>query len=582
MTFDDVNPSLARALAEQGYKEPTPVQAAVLESGAEDRDLLVSAQTGSGKTVAYGLAIAPTILGATERLGAPAAPLVLTIAPTRELALQVARELGWLYRSTGGIVVTCVGGMDSRREQRDLRSGAHFVVGTPGRLRDHLERGHLDLSALEVVVLDEADEMLDLGFKEDLEFILEATPTERRTLLFSATLPKDIVALARTYQKNAHRIDTARVGEAHGDIEYRAMRIAPNEIEHAVVNALRFFEAGSALVFCATREGVRHLHAALRERGFDAVALSGEMSQRERTDALQALRDRRARVCVATDVAARGLDLPDLGLVIHADLPSNRQALLHRSGRTGRAGKKGISVVLAPFSRRRRVEQLLAAAGVEAVWSGPPSAEAIRAQDQARLLSDPMLTEPVAEEDQELARLLLAQADPTAVAAALIRIHREKLPAPEEVYDPGEPRAGGKPERGERAPYDPSGRPDRTERGNRPERDFASGGDMVWFRLSVGRSANADPKWLIPLICRRGHVTKKDIGSIRIFDRETKFEITRDAVERFTAAMNSGPPQPIRIEAAGAPGAPRQREEGDTAPRPKKLFKKKPSNDVRR
>ncbi len=584
MTFDDVNPSLARALAEQGYKEPTPVQAAVLESGAEDRDLLVSAQTGSGKTVAYGLAIAPTILGAAERLGAPSAPLVLAIAPTRELALQVARELGWLYRSTGGIVVTCVGGMDSRREQRDLRAGAHFVVGTPGRLRDHLERGHLDLSALEVVVLDEADEMLDLGFKEDLEFILEATPTQRRTLLFSATLPKDIVALARTYQKNAHRIDTARVGEAHGDIEYRAMRVAPNEIEHAVVNALRFFEAGSALVFCATREGVRHLHAALRERGFDAVALSGEMSQRERTDALQALRDRRARVCVATDVAARGLDLPDLGLVIHADLPSNRQALLHRSGRTGRAGKKGISVVLAPFSRRRRVEQLLAAAGVEATWSGPPSAEAIRAQDQARLLNDPMLTEPVAEEDQELARLLLAQADPTSVAAALIRIHREKLPAPEEVYDPGEPRAGGKPERGERgerAPYDPQGRSDRAERGPRPERDFANGGDMVWFRLSVGRSANADPKWLIPLICRRGHVTKKDIGTIRIFDRETKFEITRDAVDRFSAAIKSGPPQPIRIEAAGAPGAPKSRDEGGVTPRPTKPFRKKPSNAER-
>ena len=196
----------------------------------------------------------------------------------------------------------------------------------------------------------------------------------------------------------------------------------------------------------------------MRERGFDAVALSGEMSQRERTDALQALRDRRARVCVATDVAARGLDLPDLGLVIHADLPSNRQALLHRSGRTGRAGKKGISLVLAPFSRRRRVEQLLAAAGVEATWSGPPSAEAIRAQDQARLLADPMLTEPVAEEDAELARLLLAQADPTAIAAALIRIHREKLPAPEEVYDPGEPRGGGKPDRGERAPYEPRDR----------------------------------------------------------------------------------------------------------------------------
>ncbi len=486
------------------------------------------------------------------------------VAPTRELALQVARELAWLYRPAGGIVATCVGGMDPRREQRELRAGAHIVVGTPGRLRDHLERGHLELGALLAVVLDEADEMLDLGFKEDLEFILDATPPERRTLLFSATLPKDIVALARTYQRNATRIDTARVGEAHGDIEYRAMRVAPNEIEHAVVNTLRLLESGGALVFCATREAVRHLHAALRERGFDAVALSGEMSQRERTDALQALRDGRARVCVATDVAARGLDLPDLGLVIHADLPANRQILLHRSGRTGRAGKKGVSVVLAPYTRRRRVEQLLAAAGVEATWSGPPTAEAIRAQDQARLLDDPMLTEPAAEEDLELARLLLEKVAPLDIAAALIRVHREKLPAPEEVYDPGETRGGGaktwSPERGERAPR---------ERRERPERDYPANGDTVWFRLTVGRSANADPKWLIPLICRRGHVTKPDIGAIRIFDRETKFEISKAAAERFLSAVQSGPPQPIRIEPAGPPGPRRDEDEGRAAkPRP--------------
>ena len=201
MPFPRTHPSLALALAEQGYEEPTPVQAAVLEKHAVDRDLLVSAQTGSGKTVAYGLALASTILGGAPALAPAGAPVVLVIAPTRELALQVARELGWLYAKAGSRVVTCVGGMDSRREQRDLASGAHFVVGTPGRLRDHLERGHLDLSSLEVAVLDEADEMLDLGFKEDLEFILEATPPQRRTLLFSATIAKDIAALAQQYQR---------------------------------------------------------------------------------------------------------------------------------------------------------------------------------------------------------------------------------------------------------------------------------------------------------------------------------------------------------------------------------------------
>ena len=330
-------------------------------------------------------------------------------------------------------------------------------------------------------------------------------------------------------------------------------------------------------MFCATREAVRHLHAALRERGFDAVALSGEMSQRERTDALQALRDRRARVCVATDVAARGLDLPDLGLVIHADLPSNRQALLHRSGRTGRAGKKGISLVLAPFSRRRRVEQLLAAAGVEATWSGPPSAEAIRAQDQARLLAD---------SDADRAGRRGGRGVGAAVAGPG-RSHRHRRGA--DPHPSREtPGAGGglRSRRTARRRQAGARRPHAlTSRATGPSaasvRRAISAAAATWCGSGSpsGRSANADPKWLIPLICRRGHVTKKDIGSIRIFDRETKFEIARDAVDRFAAAMNSGPPQPIRIEAAGAPGAPRAREEGDAprAPRPKS-FKKKPSN----
>ncbi len=567
MPFPPTHPSLAQALAEQGYDDPTPVQAAVLERWAADRDLLVSAQTGSGKTVAYGLAMASTILGDAPRLGQAAAPVVLVIAPTRELALQVARELSWLYAKTGARVVTCVGGMDSRREQRDLAAGAHMVVGTPGRLRDHLERGHLDLSALEVVVLDEADEMLDLGFKEDLEFILEATPDERRTLLFSATIAKDIAALAGQYQKGAARIDTAGKGEPHGDIEYRAMRVAPNEIEHAVVNVLRFFEARGALVFCGTREAVRHLNGALRERGFDAVGLSGEMTQRERMDALQSLRDGRARVCVATDVAARGLDLPDLGLVIHADLPANRQGLLHRSGRTGRAGRKGVSVLLVPYTRRRRAEQLFTSANIEATWSGAPSAEAIRAGDQERMLHDPILTEPPAEEDLALARLVMDRVGPEAIATALIRLHRSRLPAPEELFDPGEARSSGREERG------PRERPAR-------RRDDQDGGSGVWFRLSVGRTANADPKWLIPLICRRGHVTKADIGQIRIFDRETKFEIAAAAAERFAAALAAAPGDSIRIERAGAPG-PKTPAERDARPQKRPPSKKK-SNAGRR
>ena len=561
MPFPASHPALDLALSEQGYAEPTPVQAAVLEANAQDRDLLVSAQTGSGKTVAFGLALASTLLGEADRLppalpqDAGGAPMVLVVAPTRELALQVSRELTWLYAKAGAVIATCVGGMDPRREQRALAFGCHIVVGTPGRLCDHLERGNLDLSALRAVVLDEADEMLDLGFREDLEVLLDSAPAERRTLLFSATIAKDIAALARRFQRDAVRIDTINRDEPHGDIDYHAIRVAPNEVEKAVVNVLRYYEGGGALVFCSTREGVRHLYMSLRERGFDAVALSGELSQKERTDALQALRDGHAKVCVATDVAARGLDLPDLALVIHADLPVNRAALLHRSGRTGRAGRKGVSVLLATYPRRRRAEQLLAAANIEATWEAPPKAEDIRLRDQQRLLEDPMLTEPAAEEDLALAQTLIEARGAEQIAAALIRLHRARSPAPEELYDPG-PGAdlrGPRPARESRDSYDRSDRPDRGP----PDLVRVEGG--IWFRLPVGRGANADPKWLIPLICRMGHVTKKDIGQIRIFDRETKFEISPQAEPKFSAAIAAANDEKMRIELSTAPsgrGAP--------------------------
>jgi ATP-dependent RNA helicase DeaD len=550
MHFPELHPALAKALADKGYEQPTPVQAAVLEARAEGRDLLVSAQTGSGKTVAYGLALAPTLLGESAALPPAGAPLALIIAPTRELALQVERELLWLYAKADARIVVCVGGMDPRREQRALERGTHIVVGTPGRLRDHLERGNLDASAFRAVVLDEADEMLDLGFREDLEFILDAAPAERRTLLFSATLAREIVTLARTYQKDAVRIDTVQ-DVAHGDIEYRAMLISPNETEHAVVNVLRFFDARAAIVFCHTRESVRHLHSNLLERGFGAVALSGELSQNERNLALQALRDGRARVLVATDVAARGLDLPDLGLVVHADVPSSREPLLHRSGRTGRAGKKGVSVLLVPYSRRRRAETVLRAAGVEAAWSGPPAAEEIRRQDTQRLLGDPLLTEENGEEDLMLARTLLETRAAEDIAAALVRLYRSKLPAPEELFDGGaylkEPREKFSKDKGRSNADGPKD----WSRDKREAREGTS--DGVWFRLNIGREKNADPKWLIPLICRRGHVTKPEIGAIRVFGRETKFEIVPAAAERFAAAIKGAHDDGVKIEPAGAP-----------------------------
>jgi ATP-dependent RNA helicase DeaD len=558
MPFPASHPALDRALSERGYAEPTPVQSAVLEA-EPGRDLLVSAQTGSGKTVAFGLALAPTLLGEAEKFAEFGAPVALVIAPTRELALQVSNELQWLYAKTGARIVSCVGGMDPKVERQALNRGCHIVVGTPGRLRDHLERGSLDLTTLQAVVLDEADEMLDMGFHEDLTFILETAPAERRTLMFSATLARDIVQLAKTYQKDALRIDTVAGNASHADIEYKAIRVAPNEVELAVVNVLRYFEAPGALVFANTRERVKHLTSSLRERGFSVVGLSGELTQSQRSEALQALRDGHARVCVATDVAARGLDLPDLGLVIHAEIPVNKAGLLHRSGRTGRAGKKGVSVLLVSYTRRRKVELMLQSASIKAEWSGPPSAEMILANDQARMLADPVLIAPVEDEAVlALGKQLLEKSSPEQIAAALIRLYQQKLPAPEDVYD------DDRMKRQQETGKNDKGQPDV------PYTDFARGGDMVWYRINIGRDKNADPKWLMPTICRLGHVTKRDIGSIKIFERETKFEITQEMQAKFEAAVALGLEDGVKIDPAVKPGP---------SEKPVSRWDKKPAGD---
>ncbi|MCP3409503.1 DEAD/DEAH box helicase [Bradyrhizobium sp. CCGB01] len=571
MSFPALTPPLARALAERNYDSPTPVQLAVLADDAAGRDLLVSAQTGSGKTLAYGLAMAKDLFGHAERFEQAGAPLALIVAPTRELALQVQRELAWLYGHAGGRVVSCVGGMDPRREQRELAAGAHIVVGTPGRLCDHLRRGRLDISQLKVVVLDEADEMLNLGFREDMEFILETTPDTRRTLLFSATFPRGIVALAKQYQQQAFRIEVAGDEGGHADIEYRAIRIAPADAEHAVVNVLRFYEAPSALVFCSTRDHVRHLQAALLERGFSVVALSGELTQNERTMALQSLRDGRARVCVATDVAARGIDLPSLDLVIHADLPNDAEVMQHRSGRTGRAGRKGTSVLLVPPARRRRAELLLNLSGIDAVWGTAPQAEEIRKLDHDRM-KDVLFTEETTADDLALAQALLAERSAEDIAAALARLYRARLPSPEDIIDPGERSSRPRDDRG-RDRFQGEGGDDRPGK-VRPKSGKASSKHgmaeaSVWFRAAIGRRKNAEARWLLPMICRRGGIDKRDIGAIKIMDTTTEFEISERVAESFAVKVKRPDKEDsIRIEPmADAPQRQAPSEERFEAPR---------------
>ncbi|OYU40912.1 MAG: DEAD/DEAH box helicase [Pseudorhodobacter sp. PARRP1] len=504
---------LAAALTAKGYEKLTAVQEAMLQDDAQSRDLLVSAQTGSGKTVAFGIAMADQILGGMDKLLYADVPLALVIAPTRELALQVARELEWLYASAGAQIATCVGGMDYRSEKRALDRGAHIVVGTPGRLRDHIDRKSLDLSGLRAAVLDEADEMLDLGFREDLEYILAAAPEDRRTLMFSATVPKEIAKLAEDFQNNALRIAAQGEAKQHVDIEYRALSVAVRDREHAIFNALRFYEAKTAIVFCKTRVNVNHLMARMGNRGFKVVALSGELSQQERTNALTALRNGRANVCIATDVAARGIDLPGLELVIHADLPSNSETLLHRSGRTGRAGSKGVSALIVAPSEFKKAQRLLQGAKVVAEWGSAPSADEIQAKDDLRLFENPVLAQDLSDE-MDTALALIQRFGPEQIAAAFVRGWRSGRSAPEVLSDQvGPPRDA------------------------QPPRERSEFGASVWFSLSVGRSGRAEARWLLPKICDAGSITKDGIGAIRVQDDVTYVQIAENLAGKFGQSL---------------------------------------------
>lgn len=540
MPFTHINSSLAQALENKGYTSLTPVQQAVLDQKDTNQDLLVSAQTGSGKTVAYGIAMAPTLLDDQPAFTRPQQPLALIVAPTRELALQVHQELCWLYADTKAKIITCIGGMNVRKEAFALEKGCHIVVGTPGRLCDHIRHRHLDLSHLQVIVLDEADEMLDLGFRDELEELLSACPPEHRTLLFSATIDKDIEQLARRYQKKAVRINTVPTKQ-HTDIDYHASLIHPKEVDNAVINYLRYIESPTAMVFCATRELVRHMQSALIERGFSCVALSGDLGQDERNHAIKSLRSGQIRVCVATDVAARGLDLPTLDLVIHASLPTNSATLLHRSGRTGRAGRKGRCVLIVPSNQRNRAERLLHHAKITATWENPPHIMAIREKDNQRLLTDPILLscKDIMEEDQSLIKELTQQFSIPELANAVISFYRSVIPNPEEITDVSLQQRN-------------STSSNRDNRKQKSTEKF-SFSDSSWYEIPVGRNDKADPKWLIPTICKAGNIQKKDIGNIRIFDTTTKFEISAEKAELFNKHISKITDDSAKIYPASSP-----------------------------
>ena len=514
----------------------------MLDEALEGRDLRITSQTGSGKTIAIGFAVRDLLDDLTMQFGGVARPRVLIRAPTRELAKQLAEELKWLFAHHSVRVAAVTGGSVYLDQKRALSSNPAVVVATPGRLRDALERGKIDSTALAAVVLDEADSMLDLGFREDLDAILALLPKERRSHLVSATFSRDVVELADRFQREPVHVEGTRLGEAHADIEHVIHLVEPSQRVDALINLLLSDEDAKSLVFARTRADVARIAGELTEAGFVVRTLSGEMEQpgAGRRRALEAFRKGGVQALVATDVAARGIDVRDIARVIQVEPPTDVETYTHQSGRTGRAEQAGTSVLF----QRRTVAPLPPSlpAGSRAPRSrtgssqfrGPrrSSAPAKRSSSRgsrARGTARPSTRTP----HLSLAERIVQGGSLVSSVARLIEkagLHgptkaREVRP----ILPPSEHR---------REP------PLRTTRAKPP----AGGAEWVTFRVSWGGKHGADARRLLAVACRRGQIRGSDVGAIRVEATFSLIDVARGVAEAFEVEAARPDPRNPRMQ----------------------------------
>jgi ATP-dependent RNA helicase DeaD len=542
-----LDPQIVSALTALGYEEPTPIQLQTIPPLIEGRDLLGQAATGTGKTAAFALPILQRILNEGRGEG----PVAVVLVPTRELAMQVAEAVHRYGKAIGIRVLPIYGGQPIGRQLHAMRSGVDIVVATPGRALDHLRRGSLALGGVRVVVLDEADEMLDMGFAEDIEAVLKVTPKERQTVLFSATMPPRIEAIAKRNQRDPVRIRIAKAPAKAGEapkVRQQAYLLSRSAKMQALGRILDLESPGAALVFCRTRTEVDELTETLNARGYASEALHGGMTQEQRDKVMKRLRGGAAELLIATDVAARGLDIDRLTHVINYDLPNAAEAYVHRIGRVGRMGREGVAITLVEpreHSQLRNIERLT---GHRIEIAKVPTVADLRTR---RLeLTRASLREALVAEDSEHFRVVVDalsdEFDPIQIAMAAVKLYHQATVG--DTEDEGKEIPEVSPRQSPSSPR---------MRGPKPDAPYGlgrAGNDMAKIFIGAGRAAGVRPQDLVGAIANEAGVSGGLIGAIQIADRFSLVEVPEDVANQVIKALGKstirGKKVPVRRDKA--------------------------------
>ncbi|WON77330.1 DEAD/DEAH family ATP-dependent RNA helicase [Serratia sp. UGAL515B_01] len=556
------------ALTDLGYEKPSPIQAECIPHLLNGRDVLGMAQTGSGKTAAFSLPLLHN-LDATLK-----APQILVLAPTRELAVQVAEAMTDFSKHMHGVnVVALYGGQRYDVQLRALRQGPQIVVGTPGRLLDHLKRGTLNLSGLKGLVLDEADEMLRMGFIEDVETIMAEIPAEHQTALFSATMPEAIRRITRRFMKEPQEVRIQSSITTRPDISQSYWTVHGMRKNEALVRFLESEDFDAAIIFVRTKNATLEVAEALERSGYNSAALNGDMNQALREQTLERLKDGRLDILIATDVAARGLDVERISLVVNYDIPMDSESYVHRIGRTGRAGRAGRALLFVENRERRLLRNIERTMKLTIPEVELPNAALLGERRLAKFAAK--VQQQLESSDLDMYRALLAKLQPAeeldmeTLAAALLKMAQGERPLilpPDPVFKPRQRREfNERDDRGSDRRRDP--RPDGREGGDRPRRERRDVGEMQLYRIEVGRDDGVEVRHIVGAIANEGDISSRYIGNIKLFASHSTIELPKgmpgEILNHFTRTRILNKPMNMQLLGDAQPNERRERREGN-------------------